>query len=340
MKPPQSISISTSTFIKAVLIVLGLWFLWFVRDIIAILVAALLLTALIDPFADWFANRKIPRSLAVLIVYTVLGALTSIILLLMIPIVSEQGVNLLSNLSTYYKDATASFGEMHQFSTGFVFSEYIAFVLQGIEQIVHTWSTGIFSTVTSFIGGAAALLIVLVLTFYMVADEDGFKSSVQYLVPVEYQPYTKLLLKKLKRKMGAWLRGQLILSLIIGVSVYVGLSILGIKYALLLALIAGMLEIIPYAGPILSLIPALIVGFAISPMHGISILILYIVIQQIENHVLVPKVMQKVTGLHPVLSIVALLIGLKVAGVLGAIFAIPLTMMIVVILEDLFKDVS
>ncbi|PJA45481.1 hypothetical protein CO174_02945, partial [Candidatus Uhrbacteria bacterium CG_4_9_14_3_um_filter_50_9] len=208
------------------------------------------------------------------------------------------------------------------------------------EQMVNSWSTGFFSTVTSFVGGAAALLIILVLTFYMVAEEEGFGTSVQYLVPVEYQPYMKLLLKKLKRKMGAWLRGQLILSLMVGVLVYVGLSILGIKYALLLALLAAVLEIVPYVGPVLSVIPAMIVGFAISPTLGVSIMVLYVIIQQIENHVLVPKVMQKVTGLHPVLSIVALLVGLKIAGVPGAIFSIPLAMMIVVVLEDLFKDVG
>jgi len=307
---------------------------------VAIIVGALLLTALIDPFADWFAKRKIPRGLAVLIVYTLLGALTSIILLLMIPIVAEQGVNLLANLSSYYEDATSSLGQIRQFSSGFGISEYIAFVLQSFEQMVNSWSTGFFSTVTSFVGGAAALLIILVLTFYMVAEEEGFGTSVQYLVPVEYQPYMKLLLKKLKRKMGAWLRGQLILSLMVGVLVYVGLSILGIKYALLLALLAAVLEIVPYVGPVLSVIPAMIVGFAISPTLGVSIMVLYVIIQQIENHVLVPKVMQKVTGLHPVLSIVALLVGLKIAGVPGAIFSIPLAMMIVVVLEDLFKDVG
>jgi len=162
----------------------------------------------------------------------------------MIPIVAEQGANLLANLSSYYEDAASSLGQIRQFSSGFGISEYIAFVLQSFEQMANAWSTEIFSTATSFVGGAAALLIILVLTFYMVAEEEGFGASIQYLVPVEYQPYMKLLLKKLKRKMGAWLRGQLILSLIVGSLVYIGLSILGIRYALLLALLDHLIELL------------------------------------------------------------------------------------------------
>jgi predicted PurR-regulated permease PerM len=144
----------------------------------------------------------------------------------------------------------------------------------------------------------------------------------------------------MQNKMGQWLRAQLILGLVVGIAVYIGLKILGVEYALLLALIAGVLEIVPYLGPILAVVPALMIGLAQSPIIGLSVLGLYLLIQQVENNILVPKIMQTVTGLNPVISILALLVGLKAGGIAGAILAIPLAMMAVVILEDLFRDVT
>ena len=118
---------------------------------------------------------------------------------------------------------------------------------------------------------------------------------------------------------------------------HVGLLALGVKYALLLAVIAGLLEIVPYIGPTLSLITAAIVGFAHSPVIGFAVIALYLVIQQLENNLLVPKIMQKVTGLNPIVSIVALLVGVKVGGLIGAVLSIPVATMGAVILEDLFR---
>src|SRR3989338_987691 len=118
MHPNQSISISTGTFFKAVLIVLGLWFLWYLRDVVAIFVVAIMLASIIDPFADWFAARRIPRGLAVLIVYTVLLALTSVIIIVLIPIIIEQSVQLLQNFSSSYAGVAewiAQFQSRHQF---------------------------------------------------------------------------------------------------------------------------------------------------------------------------------------------------------------------------------
>lgn len=340
MKPPQSVSISTSTFVKAVLIGLGIWFLWFVRDIVGILIAALLLASLIDPFADWFAKRRIPRGLAVLIVYVLLISVTSVLLLLLIPVVAEQGTQLLSNLTGYYHGAVQSFGHVQQWSEQYGFSENLAGSIETFEAWITGWTSSIFSTVTGVIAGLTTFIIILVLTFYMVVEEEKVRKSFRHLAPPEYQPYIFHLIKKIQNKMGDWLRAQLILSSLIGVMVFIGLSLLGVKYAILLALLAALFEIVPYVGPVAAVIPALVVGFGSSPALGFAVLVIYLVIQQLENHILVPKIMQKVTGLSPIVSIVALLIGIKVAGFLGALLSIPLATMAAVILDDLFTDVA
>lgn len=335
MHPEQTISISTGTFLKAVLIFLGLWFLWYIREIVAIFVVAIMLASLIDPFADWFEKRRIPRGLSVLIVYTLLLALASVIVIVLIPIVIEQSGALIENLSASSAnliDSFVQFRERHQFL------ENVTSGLESFQQSLTTSASSVFTTVKGFFGGLAALMIVLVLTFYMVVEENSMRRYFKTFAPAEYQPFLNQLLKKMQDRIGAWLRGQLILGLVIGLAVYVGLKLLGVPYALLLALMAGLFEIVPYVGPILSLIPAAIIGFAQSVVLGLAVVVLYLIIQQIENNVLVPKIMQKVTGLNPILSIAALLVGIKVGGVVGAILAIPLATMASVVVEDIFHD--
>lgn len=326
----QTISVSSMTFVKVVLIVLGLWFLWFIRDIVAMLLAAVLLAALITPFADWFEKRHIPRAISVILVYVILGMVTSAVAVLLVPVVAEQFTQLFGTttfgvaLQDLFANTQALFDVLRE--------AFLSF-LRGGSSSVST----VFEQVRGFVGGIAALFVVLVLAFYMVVEEDMARKVFRQFAPVEYQPYLVQLLSKMQSKIGAWLRGQLVLGLIVGVAVYLGLLALGVKYALLLAVIAGLLEIVPYIGPTLSLIPAAIVGFAHSLVVGFGVIALYLVIQQIENNLLVPKIMQKVTGLNPIVSIVALLVGVKVGGFVGAVLSIPVATMGAVILEDLFR---
>lgn len=340
MQPPQSISISTATFIKAVVIVLGIWFLWYVHDVVAIFIASLLLSSLIEPFAATLHARHIPRALAVLIVYTVLLTLVSILTVLLVPAVSTQGGQLLNSVSTSFTGVAHSFGSLQTFTEAHGLADNFSSSLTSLQEAFGQSVGSIFSTVKGVVGGVVATFIVMVLAFYMVVEEEKVRKYFRSLAPIEYQPYVGHLMKKVQKKMGEWLRGQLILALVVGTLIFIGLSILGVPYALLLALIAGVLEVVPYVGPVLSLIPALIIGFAQSPILGLAVVLLYVLVQQIENHVLVPKIMQTVTGLNPIISILALLIGIKVAGLVGAIFSIPLAMIGVVVLEDLFGDMT
>ncbi len=338
MKSEQTINVSTRTFVKAVLFVLVLWLLWHLRDIFTILLVSIMLSSLIDPFADWLAKRHIPRGLAVLGVYGVLAAIAAIVLVLLIPIVVQQSGQLILKLNVSSQNISDSLGQFRAFSENYGFSNSVQETLGSIQAGLNASFSSIFSTVKGFLGGLIALLIVLVLTFYMVSEEDRFRKYFKSLAPIEYQPYLAGMLTRMQKGIGAWLRGQLILGLVVGVAVYIGLKILGVEYALLLALIAGLFEIVPYVGPILSLVPTAIIGFAESPFLGIAVVLLYLMIQQIENHILVPKIMQKATGLNPVFSILALLIGVKIAGFVGAILAIPIATMIAIATADTFKE--
>jgi len=192
--------------------------------------------------------------------------------------------------------------------------------------------------VAGFFGGVITLLIIAVLSFYMVVEDDAAKRLFRHLAPADKQEHISGLIQKMQEKIGAWLRGELVLMFIIGLVTYIGLVVLGVEYALVLAIIAGVSEIVPYAGPIIATVPAVAIAFTQSPILGLMVLVLYFLIQQLENNFLVPKVMQKATGLNPVISLVVLLIGFKVGGVMGAVLAIPVTTMIAVFLSDYFNE--
>src|SRR3989338_2239859 len=332
------IEISTWSIVKIVLIVLGIWLMWFLRDIVAILFVSLLLAALIDPFADWFAKHRIPRSLAVLIVYIVLLAVAGLTVVLMVPPLIDQVQQLVGNFGSVYGTLGDYVLKFKAFSLEHGLGQNIQTGIQGFQDKIGTSLLSIFSTISGLFGGIISFIVILVLAFYMVVEEDSARRFVKNLAPIEYQPFLGTLFTKMQKKIGAWLRGQLLLALIVGITVYIGLIILDVNYALVLALISGLFEIIPYAGPLLAIIPALLIGFSISPLKGVMVLILYLVIQQIENNILVQKIMQKTTGLNPIVSIVAILVGIALGGFVGAIVAIPAATMLSVILDEFFSS--
>ena len=336
---PHTISISTGTFLKTLLIVLGLWFLWFVRDIVAIIFISILLAALIDPFADWFEKHNVPRGIAVILIYIVLAAVLILAFVAIIPVMVNQSEQLLGNLAQPDGFLATLFDRLRAYTAqhGFL-QDNLQSTIQSIQDGITSTFSAIFSTVKGFLIAVGALFIVLVLTFYMVVEEETARKIFKNVAPEEYQPYLSQLFVRMQKKVGAWLRGQLVLGFIVGLAVYIGLLIIGVPYALLLAFFAGLFELIPYVGPTFALIPAAIIGFTQSPITGLLVIGLYLLIQQLENNLLVPKIMQKATGLNPIVSIVALLVGIKVGGPLGAILAIPVATMVWVVLEDVFTD--
>lgn len=334
---PHAVSISTWTIFKVLIILVVIGLLWLLRDVVAMLFIALLLSALIDPFADWFARRHIPRAFAVLIVYACLLAIGATVAVLLVPPLLFQIQQLVTNFSFIFEGLMNTFNRFQVVGAQYGFGENFQSGLQALEDGISSSFSGLFSSITGFFGSLAAFIVVLVLTFYMVVEEDAARRFFKNLAPIEYQTFLATLFNKMQKRVGYWLHGQLILGLVVGLTVYIGLSILGVPYALLLGLLAGLFEIIPYAGPILAAIPTLIIAFSVSPLKGFLTLILFVAIQQIENNVLVPKIMQKATGLNPIVSIVAMLVGVKFGGVVGALLAIPVATMLSVAIEEFFS---
>lgn len=339
MSAPQerSISISTQAIVKVIITILLLMFVWAVRDIVALVFTAVILAALMNPFANWAAKRKVPKGISVLIFYVVFFGGLLFVMISGLPQIVEQTVRLGGSVGTSWHVLTEGVEHVRQFGEEYGLSANLQAGAQSLQDQVTHLVSSLFSRLTNVFGGIAALIVVLVMAFYMVVREEESLNWFRNFLPDRHQQFVAHLLTVVQAKFGRWLVGQLILSAVIGVLYYIGLRILGVEGALVLALIGAFTEFIPYLGPILGGIPAVIAAASQSPTLALLTVLLYLLIQQLENHILTPKIVERAVGLHPVISIVALLVGGKLFGVAGAVLAIPVTTACSVALMEIWK---
>ncbi|MBI3232106.1 MAG: AI-2E family transporter [Candidatus Doudnabacteria bacterium] len=319
---------STKIIFKVVFVTLALAFLWAVKDIVLLFLLSVILASAMEPMAEYLNQKqRIPRAVSVLAVYIFVFGFTALVIYLLIPPALEQFKILSQNLPEYASEFEQRFGL--RFIKGLNLANLFGnFLSQGGENAVFKRTFGVFNGLFSFV-------TVLVISFYLVAEERGMKNFIATLIPQKHQEFTMGLIEKIQRKMGLWVLGQIILSLVIFALTFIGLTILGVKYALFLALLAGLLEIVPYIGPFVSAVPAIFFVVLKSPPLGLAVAILYLIIQKIEGYVLVPKVMEKTVGTSPLVVLLALLVGFKLAGILGLLIAVPLASAITVVVNEL-----
>ncbi len=316
----MKIDISTNTFLKVILIAIGLIFLWAIRDVIILVLLVFVIVAALGPIVDRLQRFKIPRFLCVIIVYSVFIGAVVAMLSLFIPPLINQIKEFAQNLPDLYKKLVPVYQNIHSNPT---WGSLLDKPVQSLSSQLNNVANSIFSIGGSIFTGLGAIVAVIVLTFYLLLEENGIKLFIKSLVPYRKKDMVVNLFDKVSEKWGGWLRGEFILMLAIGLADYLGLTIFHIPFALPLALFAGFFEIIPYLGPILGAVPAVLVALTISPWAALFIAIWYFVIQQLENYILVPKVMQKTVGLSPIVTIIALIIGAKILGILGVVIAVP-----------------
>ncbi len=337
MVDKQTVNISTGIIFRTVLIILAVWFVYLIRDIIAVFFIALIMTAAIEPAVNRLAKKRIPRPFSVLVIFLVLFLISGLAISFLVPPIVEQFKSFSENFPAHLEKLIRTFSGLEDYfqSHGIDFSSrgFMADIGAKLSQ-----SGGkIFSTTVGFFNGIIMAIAILSMTFYLSVKEKGMEKLLISIVPSAHQTYAVSLAERIKEKIGKWLQGQLFLMLIIFILDFIVLSLLGIPYALILAIFAGLLEIIPYIGPIISAIPGVLLGFLISPLTGFLVLAAYVVIQQFENHVIVPQVMKRAIGMNPVIVILALLIGAKLGGALGAILAVPLAAAVSVFVKDLLQ---
>jgi predicted PurR-regulated permease PerM len=327
MEQKVRLDIPFITIIKVVAALLGIYLIFLIRDVIALLFITVIFVAALSPIIDYL-KKYMHRTLAVTIVFLGILAIVAGILYAIIPPLVDQSKQLAENLPGWITKLTPYYQAAHDYLPSLQSS------LDKISSSLATASGNIFSATASIFGGVVSLITVIVLSFYFLLDEQAFKSSIFAVLPPQKREDVAEIAKKISLKVGDWLRGQLSLGLIVGAMDLIGLLIIGVPYALTLALISAVFELIPVVGPILSGAIAAAVALTISPVKALFVVILYVVVQQLENHILVPQIMKKAVGLSPVIVILAIFTGAKLLGITGALLAIPIAASISVIALD------
>lgn len=331
------VDISTHSILKVLFIALGLFFLYAVRDVLAIIFVSLVFAAAMSPLVDRMQRRGIPRGFSILIIYLIVFAVFSTAIALLIPPVIEQLRDIRDSFPIYYDRLLQSFESIQQFQAEHGLATDVQSGISSLTDTLTQFSGSIFQVLGGIFGSFFTILGILVMTFYLTLEEAGAKKFIQSVAPTQYQPYLIHKVRQIQEKLGLWLRGQLILVVVIGSLSFVGLLVLGVDYALVLAMVAGISEFVPYVGPIIGAVPAVFLAFTQSPTKAVLVLILYIVIQQLENQIIVPKVMQKTVGLNPIVVLAVTLIGATLAGVVGVILAVPTATILSIFVHDFFE---
>lgn len=325
----QRIDISTSTMIRFLLILLGIWLLYVTRDILVLLFMVIIIVAALSPTVDRWA-RYLTRPGAVVGVFLLIFIILTLIFSLLIPPFIEQLRDFSLNLPLYADHLSRT--NNPGFIEGFI--NIIKDNLNTLSSQLSNLGTNILSKTVGVISGVVAVITVMVLSFYLLLEEEGLRKIYRGVLPEEWHiPFSEIT-RKIAVKLGAWLRGQLVLMAIVGLLTSLGLLLIGQPYALTLGVWSGLTEVIPIVGPWIGAVPGVVLGITQSPLHGFLALVVYLVVQQLENTFLVPKIMSKAVGLNPFAVIVAILIGGKLYGLTGVLLSVPVAAAISVIVED------
>jgi predicted PurR-regulated permease PerM len=337
MADRTQVDISPSSVFRALLVVLSFVLLYLLSDVLIILLFAIVIASAVSPFVTWFEKRRIPRLVAVLVLYALVFGLIVLLSSLILPSVSAELSQLTSSLPKITSDLSTSLDSVQDRSRYFDFIAEFQNILEMISSYLHQFSQSALNLIVGAFGGLFSFVAIVIISFYLAVQRKGIENFLQAVVPERYEGYVVDLWKRVEIKVGYWLQGQMLLALIVGLLVYVGLVLLEVKFALMFAILAMLLEIVPVAGPVLAAIPAILMAFVQDPTLAVWVFGLYIVIQQVENHLLVPLVLGKTTGLNPVVVILAILIGGQLAGIVGALLGVPAAVIIVEILDDMAR---
>ncbi|MBI5306684.1 AI-2E family transporter [Candidatus Wolfebacteria bacterium] len=297
------------------------------RDVMLILFLALVISSAFNAPISFLEKKKFPRILATLLIFVSAIVILALLLYTIVPVaISEFG------------SLSGKLGKINLPQLGKVSSSEL---IKNFEKNINVYADALFSGSTSFFdlmsnifGGVIFVLMVFILSFYLSLSRDGVEKFLRAILPLDYESYVIDLYIRVRRKLGFWLGGQIILSLSIGLITFLGLLALGVNYSLVLGIMAGILEMVPFAGPIFTGIVTFLIAVSQSWFLGISAIVLFVIIQQVENHFLIPLIMRRMIGLHPVIIVISILAGSQLAGFVGIILAVPAAVVIQEILED------
>lgn len=337
------VSITSGTIVTALFIMAGAYLFWLLRDLTLLVLTAIVIASAIEPGVAFFIRHRIPRFLAALLVYIlVFGSVFSLLYFFFPPIVADAA-SFLSSTPRYLDtlNLPSSFSNIANV-TGLVGGQHdtqsFMKTLLTLQSVFSTSSGGVLQLFITFFGGIFSLMMVIVLSFYFALQDTGVDDFLRLVMPSAHEEYAVDLWKRSQKKIGLWMQGQILLSVIVGILVYLGLLIIGIPYALLLAVFTAMAEIIPIFGSLVAGTIAVIVAYSNGGVAlGAIVAGLYVVVNQFESNLIYPLIVKKIVGVPPLLVIVALIAGYTLFGFIGVLLSVPGAAVLLELLTDFDK---
>lgn len=341
------LGLTNATWLRVFLVIVTLFFLSRVTSVYLPVILSVILAFILNPLVNamcrirlWPTRCLLSRGPSILLAFVIFAALLSLLLafilipfikefnqfLINLPIISEQVRQL-----TVIIESRANSSDIPQGFQGILdqtLSSAASYSVDLARRLVNS--------IISFATGVVELVVVPVLTFYLLKDWELLRDGFINLVPVNLQPKTKLVIGEMAAVVSGYIRGQVFVSVIVGVIVFAGIYLFRIDYPMVLGLLAGLTEMIPIVGPFIGAAPAVLLAYLVSPALALKVAIFYIVVQQLENHIIVPKVMGHSIDLHPIAIIISLLIGGQLFGILGMMVAVPAAALIKVLAKHLW----
>ena len=325
MQSLQRIEISKGTIVFTVFFLLSLLVLWQIRDVLLLFFVAYIIMSALEPMIDRLEEWRVPRAVAVVAIF--LASFAAIFTLLFL------------GITPFVAQTTQLTEQFIAFSAGLTTVPIIGNLIDPaiLEQQFLNISQQLINIILGLFQNLFAFVSVIIFAIYLSIDRRGEVTMIRLFLPKK-EKQIRLALERVQSKLGAWLRGQLILSVLVGALYYISLTVLGVPYALSLSILGGIFELVPIIGPIIAAIPAVVIGLTESPVQAGAIAISYLLIQQLEGNVIIPMVMRTAVGLNPLLILLAISIGGKLLGLGGVFLAVPIAVVIQIVLEEFYLN--
>jgi predicted PurR-regulated permease PerM len=321
-------TISAGSILKTILILIAVALLFYLRSLLFIILTSIIIASAVEPSVRWFVKRSMPRLLAVILIYFIVVILILGVFYLLVPAFITDLAGFMKMLPHYITGLDVQtnniFNGWQTTVQGLSQSQSIGDAVQNTIATITTASGSVLQAVATIFGGAASFGLIFFISFYLAVEENSVEQFLRLITPYDQENYVADLWKRTQIKIGLWVQGQLLLAVIVGVLVFIGLTILQVKNALFLSMVSALFEVVPVFGPFIGSIPGVIVGFL---QHGFTfaliVALMYLIIQQLESNVIYPIIGRRFLGLPPLVVIISLIVGAELGGFLGVLISIP-----------------
>lgn len=332
MNERKLLDISWATIFKVLLALVFFYLLYLIRDILVYFVFALIISLLFNPAIDFLQKRKIPRPLSVIFVYVSAFGLFSFFIYLSFPLVIYDIKQLLDFLPQYFEKISPPLQGL-----GFQAFENLETFTAAFNKTLEKMAGNIFSVLFAVFGGIFSASFVVTIAAFLSSEQNAVERSLGLLFPKKYEPYVISIWEKCQKKVAGWFGTRLIACGFVAILSYIAFLLFDVNYPFGLSLLAGALNFIPLIGPVLTGLLIFSMVALSSMLKAIFVLLVFILIQQIENNILTPLLTRKFIGLPSVLVLIALVVGAKLWGILGAVLVVPLAGIMFEFLKDFLK---